>query len=659
MASNDGRKLLVFGLSFAQHDSRKMQQVLRHYGRLPDNPGSRAVLFLELNKIGRELVADEASRPEAALVTNWMKDGGDFPLGQGPVNITTTATARWESLEAAGVGVGSHSTEEEANEKYHHERYGRGRTLDDPVDAAESNNNVEAADQGQATNEDRYVDGDAAHDDTQHEDHRSQANSEEWDDDSDTRGWTHNAWGPRSAATFRGRGHTLNDAPEQVDEEDTYVHAPPENSLMNDINAFGELEDAEMRFRYGQGRTINDLEPQESNSQDVTSHDAGVIPADVLGAARLSRPSGLAGSSNNHIGTASDTSHDHSKEADTEEEEIECPICACLLPPSDFPRRETITESCTHPDKACLACLRGSIAVVIERGALHLLACPICPAKLSPRDMKAFLASDAIDNENDEDAMAAQRLYKRYLFLKTESEIPGHWISCMSPTCGVSQPHQPMTAGDPKMICRHCSFATCAKHRRPWHEGQTCDEFDMDPAQIERLEEEEATARLLSNEAMSICPKCGQGVTKTEGCDHMQCQCGTSWCYVCSCSWENIIRIGPTAHATFCTYHPNKVSLTRSQQEAARARIMGLVHGSKVSAQLAEARDAFRQRRREEMRPKVAAAAEARLEQARKEKQASGNGNATGEEAKEAFKRKRKVKLVPAREEGGKARRAW
>lgn len=81
----------------------------------------------------------------------------------------------------------------------------------------------------------------------------------------------------------------------------------------------------------------------------------------------------------------------------------------------------------------------------------------------------------------------------------------------------------------------------------------------------------------------------------------------------CSCSYENILRIGDAAHATFCTYHPNQVNPTQDQKDQARSRIMGLVHGGEVSAELLSAREEVAQRRQEEMRPKLAAAAEARL----------------------------------------------
>lgn len=123
----------------------------------------------------------------------------------------------------------------------------------------------------------------------------------------------------------------------------------------------------------------------------------------------------------------------------------------------------------------------------------------------------------------------------------------------------------------------------------------------------------------------------------------------------CSCSYENIIRLGPTAHATFCTYHPNKVNLTKSQQDAARSRIMGLVHGGEVSAELARAREDLRRRRREEIRPKAAEAAEARMRL--QKEQNKGRDQAQMEEGPPE-KKKRKVKLVAPWEEGGWTKKA-
>lgn len=520
MSFNDGKQLLVFGLSFAQHDNRKMQQLLRHYDKLPENPGSRAGLFVELNKVARELMADEAAQDQIQQLTDWMTKGGDFPFSVAPAPTSAPAHSSDEARSTQGrhvpfLGVG---------QGYH----GPGRALggqqtnaDTPtwhgVPSAPPQTNL-----GRQYGRGRTVGGNWEEND----DDEGKANEDEHEDE---------------------------DAM-SMDEEDEDMHGH-----FGDHNPFAGFPGMPGQFRpdgprprriafSGPGRTLGD--PTEQDSATIPANDNGAAgPTHVEGqAANLpqNQPGGLEAEQFNaaahglhtQLGLRdpmrihedvfptdpeidlddddyeSDLPMDHGEPDDGEE--IECPICLEEYPRSRFPRRSTITDFCDHPDKACLNCLDASITAIIERGALHLLACPICPQRLSRRDIKEY---------------ANRAVYERYKYLKEQSEIPGHYISCTNPICGGSQPHE---SEDPKMICNHCEFATCAKHRRPWHEGQTCQEFDLDDAQIERLEEEEATAKLLSSEATSICPKCGQGVTKSDGCDHMRCQCGQEWCYVVS-----------------------------------------------------------------------------------------------------------------------------
>ncbi len=74
MASNNGSRLLVLGLSFRQHHTLHMQQVLRAYERLPANPMDRGALYTSLFELAKELDEDETRNIE-----NWLKNGGEFP----------------------------------------------------------------------------------------------------------------------------------------------------------------------------------------------------------------------------------------------------------------------------------------------------------------------------------------------------------------------------------------------------------------------------------------------------------------------------------------------------------------------------------------------------------------------------------------------------
>lgn len=92
MASNDGKKLLVLGLSFRQHHTLHMQQVLRAYERLPANPMDRGALYTGLFELAKDLDEDETQ-----ILENWLKNGGEFPAPT-PRNAPPTPTTELVDL---------------------------------------------------------------------------------------------------------------------------------------------------------------------------------------------------------------------------------------------------------------------------------------------------------------------------------------------------------------------------------------------------------------------------------------------------------------------------------------------------------------------------------------------------------------------------------
>jgi hypothetical protein len=66
----------AFGLTFRQHDNRHMQQILRQYRRLPENPADRTELYIGLVLLQVDLPTDEWER-----IRDWLKGNGrgEFP----------------------------------------------------------------------------------------------------------------------------------------------------------------------------------------------------------------------------------------------------------------------------------------------------------------------------------------------------------------------------------------------------------------------------------------------------------------------------------------------------------------------------------------------------------------------------------------------------
>ncbi|EHK97263.1 putative E3 ubiquitin-protein ligase ARI7 [Glarea lozoyensis 74030] len=281
--------------------------------------------------------------------------------------------------------------------------------------------------------------------------------------------------------------------------------------------------------------------------------------------------------------------------SDSSNNEIECAICAETLPPDSFPPSSKITANCEdHPYKACISCIQHSIQSTLDEGSIHRLICLFCHHRLSADEVEKYATKSALTR------------YK-YLMLLDSPDI----IMCLSPTCKSGQKH--VDKQNPKMVCNTCSFATCVLHKLPWHDNVTCAEFDTSEEQIERLEEAEATAKLLAKEQSQICPECHQGVFRSEGCDHMI--------------------------DTFTN----------------------LLHGAPASETLLKARDQKNERVRTEIRGNALLAIEKRMadmkaaaeKRSHEEKMKNGGMGVNGEGS-----RKRKPNLKPAWEEGGLKKKA-
>lgn len=73
--------------------------------------------------------------------------------------------------------------------------------------------------------------------------------------------------------------------------------------------------------------------------------------------------------------------------------------------------------------------------------------------------------------------------------------------------------------------CPTCEAEICAGCRQPAHPGTMCNvaEFGIDAK----------TAALLKSWGYKKCPKCGHGVKRMFGCNHMECRCGAHFCWGC------------------------------------------------------------------------------------------------------------------------------
>ncbi|KAF2194937.1 hypothetical protein K469DRAFT_743654 [Zopfia rhizophila CBS 207.26] len=81
------------------------------------------------------------------------------------------------------------------------------------------------------------------------------------------------------------------------------------------------------------------------------------------------------------------------------------------------------------------------------------------------------------------------------------------------------------TPQPPVVACPECRTDICVKCRQLSHTTTVCNELAFG--------DDNETAALLKSWGYKRCPKCGNGVRRMLGCNHMQCLCGAAWCWVC------------------------------------------------------------------------------------------------------------------------------
>lgn len=121
-------------------------------------------------------------------------------------------------------------------------------------------------------------------------------------------------------------------------------------------------------------------------------------------------------------------------------------------------------------------------------------------------------------------------------------------------------------------------------HNVPWHEGETCDEYEYRKDPKVREMEEKATEKEIKGSAKK-CPggKCGVNITRNGGCDHMRCElnlffdclrdcgvetddeiigtrCGYEFCWLCLADYNLIRKNGNSFHEKDCKLHSDNLT---------------------------------------------------------------------------------------------------
>ncbi|KAL0935301.1 IBR domain-containing protein [Colletotrichum truncatum] len=157
----------------------------------------------------------------------------------------------------------------------------------------------------------------------------------------------------------------------------------------------------------------------------------------------------------------------------------------------------------------CARCLRSCIRAGMRQGGWPPRCC-------EPLD------SNTIEWVRRPDLM---RLYRQ---VKEEHDVPGSQrVYCARPGCAAFiPPTGPHASGD-LMRCPACGEGTCRLCKMPLHPGRPCREE----------EEDEMLMDIMDRDNLASCPTCRRVVELRDGCNHIHCECGHDWCFLCGGAW--------------------------------------------------------------------------------------------------------------------------
>lgn len=114
--------------------------------------------------------------------------------------------------------------------------------------------------------------------------------------------------------------------------------------------------------------------------------------------------------------------------------------------------------------------------------------------------------------------------------------------------------------------CLACAQGTCIEYNIVWHSQKTYPEH-KEEARVQKAEEAAAACAVAEAESVKYveenckaCPNysCGYRIEKRGGCDHMTCgRCWHQFCWICDVDYQEVHRVGNTAHKEDCEYNSN------------------------------------------------------------------------------------------------------
>lgn len=173
-------------------------------------------------------------------------------------------------------------------------------------------------------------------------------------------------------------------------------------------------------------------------------------------------------------------------------------------------------SSCSHQPEVCGGCYASWIASQLGANGWQEAKCPgtSCKINLAYAEIKAYASID---------------VFERYDALKARSVLASdpNFRWCRAEGCVSGQIHDVEEVGN-QFVCVECHARFCIVHEGPYHDNETCDEYEYRTSgrkeRDERKEEEMASEEAV-RKSTKLCPGqiCGWPIEKNGGCAHMSC----------------------------------------------------------------------------------------------------------------------------------------
>lgn len=199
-----------------------------------------------------------------------------------------------------------------------------------------------------------------------------------------------------------------------------------------------------------------------------------------------------------------------------------CASCDESKPESAFPDFNP-NSACEHSINTCAGCLKAWVNVKIESNQTIPtgndkeflgVSCLECDLLMLEMDIQIATTRN----------MTAQ--FRKLQYLHQGNNTPG-WRWCLEPRRKGGQIHKDDDGG--LFVCDTCGGEACPPCDRPWHKGETCEEFKGRVK--DRIKDEDKTLAMIKRKTKK-CPNCGVNIEKRGGCVQMicyKCNHGFSW----------------------------------------------------------------------------------------------------------------------------------